>query len=108
MGYKSRYDKGDWVALCDSCGRKFKASHLKRRWDGLMVCHEDWEPRQTQDYVRGKAEKQIPVWTRSEPADTMVLSCTTNTAVAGESISGCAIAGISVYSGYVPASTFTP
>lgn len=70
MGYKARYDKGDWVAICDSCGRKFKASHLKRRWDGLMTCSEDWEPRQTQDYVRGKAEKQIPVWTRSEASNT--------------------------------------
>jgi len=107
MGYKARYDKGDWVALCDSCGRKFKASHLKRRWDGLMVCSEDWEPRQTQDYVRGRAEKQIPVWTRSEPSDGFV-TVTTISAIAGIAIAGSAVTGTYMASGSIPPSTFTP
>jgi len=107
MGYKARYEKGDWVALCDSCGRKFKASHLKRRWDGLMVCHEDWEPRQTQDYVRGKAEKQIPVWTRSEPADDFV-DVGSISAIAGLATAGTAVAGTYMASGSIPLSTFTP
>ena len=106
MGYKSRYDKGDWVALCDSCGRKFKASHLKRRWDGLMVCHEDWEPRQTQDYVRGRAEKQIPVWTRSEPSDGFELDCNTRTGITGWAIAGCAITSNMAYQGEPLTSTF--
>jgi hypothetical protein len=72
-----------------------------------MVCPEDWEPRQTQDYVRGKAEKQIPYWTRSEPADTMILNCSTRTSLAGYAIAGCAIAGNTVDPGPTLPSTFT-
>lgn len=34
---------GDWNAICDVCGQKYKASQLMKRWDGLMVCKEDWE-----------------------------------------------------------------
>jgi hypothetical protein len=104
MGYKSRYDKGDWVALCDSCGRKFKATKLKRRWDGLMVCPEDWEPRQTQDYVRGRAEKQTPSWTRSEPDNTFI---PVSNWIAGIAIAGSAVPGTLPGPGVVPGSSFT-
>ena len=53
MSYIPRYDKGDWIADCDVCGRKYKASELTQRWDGLMCCDDDWEIRQPQDFVRG-------------------------------------------------------
>jgi hypothetical protein len=72
MSYKSRYDKGDWIALCDVCGRKFKAHLLKKRWDGLMCCSADWEIRQPQDFVRGQADTQIAPWIRSEPANSFI------------------------------------
>ena len=64
LSYISRYDKGNWIALCDVCGRKYKASLLKKRWDGLMCCDDDWEIRQPQDFVRGVADTQIAPWTR--------------------------------------------
>ena len=69
MSYYSRYDKGDWKALCDVCGREFKASQLNKRWDGLMCCKQDWEPRQPQDFVRGVSDPQLVPWTRPEPTD---------------------------------------
>jgi hypothetical protein len=69
MSYVPRYDKGDWKALCDVCGREYKSSQLKQRWDGLMCCHQDWEIRQPQDFVRGVADTQIAPWTRPEPSD---------------------------------------
>lgn len=72
MPYRPRYDKGDWKAICDSCGRELKASELRKRWDGFMVCAGDWEPRQPQDFVRGVADFQAPPFTRSEPADVFV------------------------------------
>ena len=72
MSYTPRYDKGDWIADCDVCGRKFKASQLQKRWDGLMCCHQDWEIRQPQDFVRGVADTQIAPWTRPEPADSFI------------------------------------
>lgn len=72
MSYIARYDKGDWIALCDVCGRKYKASNLKKRWDGLMCCAHDWEIRQPQDFVRGIADTQIAPWLRSEPANSFI------------------------------------
>jgi hypothetical protein len=48
MGYKP----GDWWVLCDVCSRKRYASQVKKRWDGLMVCEEDWETRHPQEFVR--------------------------------------------------------
>lgn len=59
---------GNWNALCDSCGRKFKASDLKKRWDGLMVCSEDWEMRHPQDLLRVQKEQISVPWSRPYPA----------------------------------------
>jgi len=72
VSYYSRYDKGDWIADCDVCGRKYKASQLQKRWDGLMCCTQDWEIRQPQDFVRGVADTQVAPWTRPEPADQFI------------------------------------
>lgn len=63
------YNKGEWDAICDACGQKFKSSQLHKRWDGLMVCDKDWEQRQPQDLVRAKVDIQAPPWTRPEPGD---------------------------------------
>jgi hypothetical protein len=72
VSYSPRYDRGDWASICDSCGRKLKASELRQRWDGLKVCQDDWEPRQPQDFVRGVADYQAPPWTRPEPSDLFI------------------------------------
>ena len=72
MSYKSRWDNGSWNVICDVCGRMYKNYELQARWDGLMVCSGDWEPRQPQDFVRGVADTQIAPWTRPEPTDSFV------------------------------------
>ena len=64
---------GDWNVLCDSCGRKFKASQVQKRWDGLMVCKEDWEMRHPQDFLRVQKEKIAVPFSRPYPAqDTFI------------------------------------
>ncbi|CAB4132270.1 hypothetical protein UFOVP248_9 [uncultured Caudovirales phage] len=64
---------GNWNALCDSCGRKFKATDLQKRWDGLFVCREDWEQRHPQDLLRVQREQISVPWARPYPAtDTYV------------------------------------
>lgn len=72
MGSRDFYKKGDWNAICDVCGFKRKASEMKQRWDGVMVCEEDWEPRQPQDFVRGVPDTQSVAWTRPETPDTFL------------------------------------
>jgi len=76
MSYRPRWDNGSWNVICDQCGRQFKDSDLQLRWDGLMVCSKDWEPRQPQDFVHGVADKQAPPFTRPEQADVFAPVCT--------------------------------
>ena len=59
---------GDWNAVCYECGRKFKASELKRHWKGYWVCRAHWEPRETQDFVRAVPDVQAAPWVQP-PAD---------------------------------------
>lgn len=61
--------KGDYNAICDFCGQKFKASKLRKNWQGFMVCERDWELRHPQDAVRAKKDDQSVPWTRPESAD---------------------------------------
>lgn len=105
MSYKPRWDNGGWNVICDACGRQFKDSELQLRWDGLMVCSGDWEPRQPQDFVHGVADKQAPPFTRAEQQDTFVFVCTpiTSQGIADYGQADCAQAGID--NGYRPVCT---
>jgi len=69
-GPKDYLKLGDWNVLCDVCGFKFKASELRKRWDGYMCCSKDWEERQPQDLIRLPRERQAPSWARPSPPPT--------------------------------------
>lgn len=71
---KDELKLGDWNAICDECGFKFKASKLRRRWDNMMVCPADYEQRHPQDFVRGKSDRQKTAWNRSEATDVFVVA----------------------------------
>jgi len=66
------YVRGDHWKICDVCGFRKRASETSKRWDGLMVCREDWEPRHPQDHVRGRIDRQTVPDPRSEPADVFI------------------------------------
>lgn len=74
MGARDYYKLGDHNAICYVCGFKRKASEMLRRWDGVYVCREDWEPRQPQDFVRGPTKETPPAWTQPEPPDVFLNS----------------------------------
>lgn len=61
-----------WNVICDVCGFKYKAYELKERWDGLMVCHLDWETRHPQDLIKIPKEDTSVPWSRPEPIDVFV------------------------------------
>ena len=84
---------GNWNALCDSCGRRFKASEMQKRWDGLMVCREDFEQRHPSDFLRVQKEKITVPWVRPYPEqDTFLYSCTPegSSGISSYSVAGCA------------------
>ena len=88
---------GDWNVVCYECGRKRKASMMKRHWQGYFVCPEHWEPRQPQDFVRGIEDIQTPPWTQPMPADQFkYVTCTaqTQSAIVGQGTVGCMRIGI--------------
>lgn len=69
---QNHYVSGDWNAICDRCGFKFKASELTEEWTGRMVCKQDWEPRHPQTLIKSRDETISTPWARTEPADTFV------------------------------------
>jgi len=66
-----RYIPGDHNVICDISGFKCKRSECRKTWDGFIVRADFWEPRQSQDFVRGLRDKiaVAPGETRSEGAD---------------------------------------
>ncbi len=69
------FTSGQWNALCDRCGFKFKSSELKKDWQGLMVCPKDYEARHPQDFIKVRPEKAIPEWTRPRTEDVFTEVC---------------------------------
>ena len=66
------FESGQYNAICDRCGFKFKSGELQKTWDGLWVCKDDWEMRHIADFLRAPApEKPLP-YTRPEPEDTFI------------------------------------
>jgi hypothetical protein len=92
----SYYKPGVWNAICDVCGFEFKSDKMKKRWDGLMVCSDDFELDHPQKYLRVREESQSVPWVRTEPEDTFVFVCYLYaiSAYAGLAEAGCAQAGV--------------
>lgn len=89
----------DYRAICDVCGFKKWSYELRKRWDGLMVCQEDWEPRNILDFYRTRNDAHRLPWTRP---DTEPLGTTWTPAFGGFTISG----GFSqVIAGYIQNTT---
>jgi hypothetical protein len=63
------YKKGSWNIICDVCGKKLKAYQTFRRWDGFIVCKEDYETRHPQDFVKARIDKQSVPFSRPESTD---------------------------------------
>ena len=64
---KNYFISGDWNLICDSCGKKVKASEAKQRWDGFIVCPDDYETRHPQDFVKARTDKITVLFTRPIP-----------------------------------------
>lgn len=94
MGSSDFYLPGDWNAACYECGRKFKASELKKHWKGYYVCAKHWEARQPQDFVRGVPETAVPEYVQ-EQTDYDLQVCTINgsSGIPGYAVPGCMTPG---------------
>jgi hypothetical protein len=93
---KTWWVSGEWNAICDQCGRKFKNTQLRKRWDGYMVCAEDFETRHPQEFIRTVKDNHPLPWTRpnndldsnGDPrvSSGIAFNCTAATPVAVDSV----------------------
>ncbi len=51
------YKAGDNWLICDVCGCTVYSSDALQRWDGMVTCKQDWEPRHEQDFVRARKDR---------------------------------------------------
>lgn len=70
---KNYYISGDHNVTCDVCSKKIKMSEAKLRWDGFLVCKDDYEMRHPQDFVRARQDKISVDNTRPIPPNTFIL-----------------------------------
>lgn len=84
MADKDYLKLGDNNVLCDVCGFKFKASQVKERWDGLIVCSKDFETRHSLDFIRPKTEKVTPKVVSSDDQEGRITPATTNQSPAAQ------------------------
>ena len=59
------YQKGKWLVLCDVCGFQYHNTQLRKRWDGMMVCKQDFETRHPQEFIHAVMERDA-AWIRPE------------------------------------------
>ena len=64
---KNHYIPHEWNVVCDVCSKKIKASESRLRWDGLVVCPDDFEHRHPQDFVKARTDKITVPFTRPIP-----------------------------------------
>ena len=69
LGPKDYLKLGDFNCLCQVCGMKYKASELRKRWDGVYVCDKDYEPRHPQDLIKLPIERVATPFSAPEPTD---------------------------------------
>lgn len=104
---KTYYKSGEWNVTCDVCSKKIKAADARKRWDGFIVCPEDYEERHSQDFVRARLDKisvpfqrPIPtyIYTDVQYIDTGNQYCTITgkQAIPACAIPGCMIPGFTV------------
>ena len=61
---RNRYREGHWLAVCDRCSFDYYDDQLKKEWTGLMVCHNCYEKRHEQDFLKGREDSQSVPWAR--------------------------------------------
>jgi hypothetical protein len=66
VGTADSFAPGEWNAICDQCGGKFKASQLLLQWDNARVCEGCYDPRHPQEFVRPVTDPSPVPWTRPD------------------------------------------
>jgi len=93
---KNYYISGEFNVTCDVCSKKIKAHEARHRWDGLIVCKDDYEQRHAQDFVKATTDKITVPFSRPVPEEIFTHTCTmwTIQAVADQGTADCSQADL--------------
>jgi len=69
MSNQNTLNLGDWNAICEICGFKFKASELHKNWKNQYVCKKDFEHRHPMDFLKSTPDDPTVPWARPEADD---------------------------------------
>lgn len=69
------YKAGQHYFICDVCGFKHHSEKKKKRWDGLIVCPEDFEADHPQKYLRVEPDGLPVSDPRPRPEDVFDYVC---------------------------------
>jgi len=67
MGNADYFARGQWNFECDRCDHKMKSEDMRFEWNGLIVCPKCYDPRQPQDFTRGRKDQQSVRDPRADP-----------------------------------------
>lgn len=103
----SKYRVGNWKVVCDVCGFTFLNTEVRKRWDGLIVCEQDFERKHPSLTPVRLRESPAPPFVRPEPEDSFIAVCTEEgrTSITGFAVAGCWVAGYvskAVFGSYRP------
>ena len=65
----SKNKRHGYFIHCQVCGFKTHSDDMRERWDGLLVCSEDWEERHPLDTPRRPRKERSPRRVSPEPSD---------------------------------------
>ena len=68
----NHFASGEWNIICDVCNKKIKSGEAKQRWDGFIVCPDDFETRHPQDFVMAKQDQITVPFSRPRQPDIFV------------------------------------
>ncbi len=71
----SYFKSGTWNVICMVCGREYKSDQILKRWDGLLVCKDDFETRHIADFIRPFSERSDVPFSNPEPEDSFIYVC---------------------------------
>lgn len=69
----SYFKSGTWNCICQVCGSEYKSDEMVKRWDGLLVCKDDFEVRHSLDFIRAVPERSAVPFTAPEPTDEFIV-----------------------------------
>ncbi len=86
---------GNWKFSCHVCGMWYPSGEIKKRWDGLYVCHKDWEVKHPQLFIKVRAETAVPSYISKDGEPEYIFYCSIegSSGYAGLAEAGCAQAG---------------